>query len=190
MRMNDRPLLELGSAAEWRAWLEANHASSSGVWLAVGKKGGSVTALTYEQAVEEALCWGWIDSTVRAYDADRFFQSFSPRKPRGTWSQSNKERVERLLAEGRMRPPGLAAIQAAKANGAWDSLVEIDALVVPDDLAEALAADAAASQGFERLGDSAKKMTLHWIASARRPETRAKRIAATVEAAAQGRMPG
>jgi len=188
-RLNDRPLLELGSAAEWHEWLAANHATSSGVWLTIGKKGHSATTLTYDQAVEEALCWGWIDSTTRRLDAGRYQQSFTPRKPGGTWSAPNKKRVERLIAEGRMQPAGMAAIDAARANGSWTLLEEVEALLIPGDLARALAASPAAARGFEALGDSAKKMILYWIATAKRPETREKRIAATLDASAQGRSP-
>lgn len=184
-----RPRLELAGAAEWRDWLAANHASSDGVWLAIGKKGGAATSLTYDQAVEEALCWGWIDSTTRSLDAERFWQSFSPRKPRSTWSASNKARVERLTAEGRMQPAGLAAIETAKANGSWHSLEPIDALAVPEDLARALASEPGAAPGFDALPVSQRKMALHWVATAKRPETRARRIADVVAASLAGRFP-
>lgn len=186
---NGLQLLEPASAKEWHAWLRENHHSSAGVWLAVGKKGGRRTKLTYELAVEEALCWGWIDSTANRLDDDRYKQLFTPRKPHSTWSKSNKERVERLIAAGRMRPAGLAAIEAAKSNGAWTSLDDIDALVVPDDLASALAEVPAAASYFASLSDSPRKLILYWIATAKRSETRAKRVAATVTAAAQGRPP-
>jgi uncharacterized protein YdeI (YjbR/CyaY-like superfamily) len=121
-RLDDLELVEPADREEWGRWLEANHATSTGVWLAVGKKGGTRTRLDYDAAVEEALRFGWIDSVVHAMDADRFRQLFTPRKPRGTWAPSNKRRIERLLAEGRMMPAGLAAIERAKANGSWDLL--------------------------------------------------------------------
>lgn len=187
--MPDLPLLEPTSAAEWRNWLAENHAASRGVWLAVGKRGGTKTTLTYEDAVQEALVWGWIDSTVRRLDDHRYQQLFTPRKPGSTWSRSNKERVERLIAEGRMQPPGQTAVDVAKANGAWTSLDDVEALVMPDELRQALAASPEAAAGFEALADSAKKMALYWIASAKRPETRAKRVAATIQAAREGRPP-
>jgi uncharacterized protein YdeI (YjbR/CyaY-like superfamily) len=155
----------------------------------VGKKGNSVTTLTYEDAVQEALCFGWIDSTVNRLDAHRFKQLFTPRKPGGTWARTNKERVEKLIASGSMTPAGMAPIEAAKADGSWTLLDEVDALVIPADLAAALGADPAAAHAFEALPDSPKKLALYWIQTAKRPETRAKRVAETVRAAAEGRAP-
>lgn len=187
--MNELPLVEPKSASEWAEWLERNHASSRGVWLAVGKKGGTRTTLTYDQAVEEALTFGWIDSTVNRLDEHRFKQLFTPRRQGGNWAQSNKQRVARLIAEGRMHPAGLAVIEAAKADGSWTQLDEIEAMVMPADLADALADDEVAAAGFEAFPDSARKQLLYWVATARRPETRARRIQATVEAAAAGRYP-
>ncbi len=113
------PLLAVADRAELRAWLEHNHASSPGVNLAIGKKGGRATALTYDDAVEEALCFGWIDSTARRLDDDRYTVLFTPRKRGGTWARTNKVRVERLIAEGRMTPAGISVIEAAKADGSW-----------------------------------------------------------------------
>jgi len=183
------PFVEPADRAEWRAWLEAHHATSLGIWLAVGKKGGQVTSLTYDDAVEEALCFGWIDSIVNRLDEHRFKQLFTPRKPGSAWARSNKQRVERLLAQGLMAPAGLAAIEAAKANGSWTLLDDVEDLVVPDDLAAALEASPAASRYFAGFSSSAVKMILYWIATAKRPETRAKRIAETIESAAEGRLP-
>jgi uncharacterized protein YdeI (YjbR/CyaY-like superfamily) len=183
------PLVEVADRAAWRAWLEANHLTSAGVLLAVGKKGNRVTALTYEEAVSEALCFGWIDSTVWRLDSDRFQQLFTRRKAGSTWSRSNKERVQRLIAAGLMRAPGLAAIEAAKADGSWNLLDEIEAMVIPSDLAAALAANPSAARFLEGLADSKKKQLLYWIATAKRTETRARRIAEVVGAAAEGRMP-
>ena len=157
--------------------------------MAVGKKGNSRTALTYDDAVEEALCFGWIDSTVNRLDADRFKQLMTPRKPGGTWSRSNKERVTRLIAQGLMTPAGLAAIEAAKANGSWTLLDDVEDLIVPPDLAAALEEVPAAAAYVAGLSDSLKRQLLYRIASAKRPETRAKRIAETVRAAGDGRLP-
>ena len=188
-RLSDLPLLEPADRAAWSAWLEANHGTSPGVWLAVGKKGNTRTALTYEDAVEEAVRFGWIDSTTRRLDEHRFQQLFTPRKPRSTWSQSNKARVERLEARGLMTPAGTAAVEAARADGSWNLLNDIDDLVVPDDLALALAESPAAERYVASLASSKRRMILYWIASAKRPDTRARRIAETVAAAAEGRMP-
>lgn len=185
----ERPLLEPGSAAEWHDWLAANHASSDGAWVTLAKKHSGAAAPGYEEAVEEALCWGWIDTTARRFDEMRYLGLFTPRRPDGTWARSNKERVERLIAEGRMQPAGQAVIDAARASGAWTLLEEIEAHVVPDDLARALDVDPAAAAGWAALPASAKEMALYWIATARRAETRARRIDATVAAAAEGHGP-
>jgi uncharacterized protein YdeI (YjbR/CyaY-like superfamily) len=184
------PLLEPADRAEWRAWLEQHHATSSGVWVAVGKKGGTRTTLTYEELVQEALCFGWIDGVVNRLDADRFKQRLTPRRPGGTWSRSNKERVARLIEQGLMTPAGLAAVEAAQANGSWKLLDDVDDLVVPDDLAAALETVPAAASFFAGLSPSPKKLILYWIGSAKRPQTRARRIEQTLQAAAEGRTPG
>lgn len=174
---------------DWGRWLEDNHARSPGVMLAVGKKGGRATCLDYDSAVEEALRFGWIDSTVRRLDNDRFLQLYTPRRPGGTWAVSNKRRVERLIAEGRMMPAGIAAVEAAKADGSWDALEDAENLVMPDDLLVALAATPGAADAFERAGVSQRKMALFWISSAKRPQTRASRIERVVKAVAEGRAP-
>ena len=181
------PLLEVANRAELRAWLETNHATSPGVRLAVGKKGNATTALTYDDAVEEALCFGWIDSTTTRLDADRFAIFFGPRKRGGTWARSNKVRVERLIAEGLMRPAGLAAIEAAKVDGSWSSIDHVEDMVMPDDLAAALAADPHAQRFWDALPPGQRKLTFRWIGSAKRAETRERRVAETVRAAAEGR---
>jgi uncharacterized protein YdeI (YjbR/CyaY-like superfamily) len=180
-------LLEPADAAGLHTWLEANHATSGPVRLAIGNKGNSVTSLTYEEAIEEALAFGWIDSTAHALDGDRHTVLFSRRKPRSTWSRSNKERVERLIAQGRMMPAGIAAVETAKANGSWTSLDDVEALVVPEDLATALSADPAAGHGWEATSASQRKISLHWLQSAKRPETRARRVSEIVQAAIDGR---
>ena len=146
-RLADLPLVEVAGRAEWRAWLERNHSTSPGVWLAVGKKGNTRTTLTYDDAVEEALCFGWIDSVVNRLDADRFKQLLTPRKRGSAWARTNKERVERLVAQGLMTDAGLAAVEAAKADGSWHALDDVENLVVPGDLLAALAANTAAAEG-------------------------------------------
>lgn len=184
----DLPLLEPRDRAELRAWLEVNHASSPGVRLAVGKKGNAVTSLTYDEAVREGLAFGWIDSVTHTLDADRYTVRFTPRKRRSIWARTNKARVEELIAEGRMTPAGLAVVDAAKADGSWTSLDDVEALVVPPDLAAALAADPDAEAFFRAQSESVLKMALYHITSAKRPETRARRIAETVDDAAAGRI--
>ncbi len=170
--------------AAWRAWLAEHHADSPGVWLIIRKKNSPQPGVTYEEAVEEALCFGWIDSKTITLDATRFKQVFTPRKPRGTWAKSNKERVARLIEQGLMTPAGLAAIELAVANGAWTALDAGDEQI-PDDFANALAANPAAALHWHGFSASVRKGILYWIASAKRPETRARRIARTVELAEQ-----
>jgi uncharacterized protein YdeI (YjbR/CyaY-like superfamily) len=185
--LDELELLEPANRGEWRTWLTRNADSAASIWLAIGEKGNTVTTLTYEQAVEEALCFGWIDSTVRKLDDARYKQLFSRRKPVSTWSRINKERVAQLEAEGKMAPAGLAAIELAKQNGSWNTLDQVDDLIVPDDLARALASNPTALENFETFSPSARKMFLYWIANVKRPEKRAERIAETVRRAAEGR---
>jgi uncharacterized protein YdeI (YjbR/CyaY-like superfamily) len=171
--------------AAWRAWLAEHHADSPGVWLIIHKKNSPQTGVTYGEAVEEALCFGWIDSKTITLDETRFRQIFTPRKPRGTWAKSNKERVARLIEQGLMTPAGLAAVELAVANGTWRATDASDGLAVPDDLATALAANPAAELHWRHFSASVRKGILYWIASAKRPETRARRITRTVALAEQ-----
>jgi uncharacterized protein YdeI (YjbR/CyaY-like superfamily) len=173
--------------AAWRRWLDANHARSPGIWLVFDRKSSRPERLAYGDAVEEALCFGWIDSLVNKLDDTRYVQLFTPRKPKSTWSRSNKIRVERLLAEGLMAPAGLASIELAKANGSWSSLDAVEALVMPDDLAAALAAIPGAAEKFAAFSPSARKAYLHWISQAVRAETRAHRVAEVARHAAANR---
>jgi len=170
--------------AAWRRWLGKEHARSPGIWLVFDKKSSRPDRLAYGDAVEEALCFGWIDSLVRRIDDARYVQLFTPRKPKSTWSRSNKVRVERLLAEGLMAAAGLASIALAKTNGSWESLDAVEAFVMPDDLVTALAAAPRAPENFAAFAPSARKGYLHWISQAVRSETRAQRIAKVVELAA------
>lgn len=188
-RLAERPFVEPANRQEWREWLEENHATSTGAWVGVGKKGGRVTSLSYDDAVEEALCFGWIDSTVNRIDDDRFRQLFTPRKPNSSWAISNKTRVARLIAEGRMTPAGMALVEAAKRDGSWDLLESVENLVMPEDVRAALAAAPGAAAGFEELPTAERKRTLYWIQSAKRPETRARRIAETVGVALLSKTP-
>ena len=175
------------SRAEWRQWLAAHHASAPGVWLVYCKKASGIPSVSYAEAVEEALCFGWIDSHPRKLDAARSQQLYTPRRPRSGWSRVNKERLLRLAAAGQLLPAGLAAIARARANGSWDSLDAAEAGLVPDDLAAALEADDAAAGHFAAFSPSARKMILTWVLAAKQPATRARRVAETVRLAALGK---
>ena len=174
--MNDKPRVQPESRAEWRAWLEANHRISTGVWMVSWKRGTGKGIVGYEDAVEEALCFGWIDGVVGRLDDERAMQWFAPRRPKGTWARSNKERVARLEAAGLMTEAGLAAVALARANGSWESLDAIDGLVVPDDLAAALADWPGARESFDASSASIRKAALAWVYGAKRPQTRAARV--------------
>ena len=172
------------SRAAWRQWLAENHASGPGVWLVYCKKASGLPSVSYAEAVEEALCFGWIDSLPRKLDADRTQLLFTPRKPKSGWSKANKERLLRLAATDQLLPAGLAAIARAKQNGAWESLDAAEAGTVPVDLADALASNAAAQTNYATFSLSARKMILTWVLGAKQPETRARRVAETVRLAA------
>jgi uncharacterized protein YdeI (YjbR/CyaY-like superfamily) len=171
------------SRAEWRAWLEQNHARPDGVWLISYKKATGRPRVEYDEAVEEALCFGWIDSKAGTVDDERSMLWMSPRKPGTGWARTNKVRVERLMAEGRMAPPGLAKIEAAKQDGSWTALDAVEALEMPADLEQALAGYPDAARHFGAFPPSVRKAILQWIASAKKPETRAARIAETARLA-------
>ena len=178
-----------GSPADWRAWLQAHHETHQGIWLIYHKKHTGVPSLTWSQAVDEALCFGWIDSQARPIDDEKYQQYFSRRKPGSGWSKVNKEKVARLIAEGRMTQAGLASIELAQLNGSWTLLDEATALVLPADLAQELQKSPAASHYFLGLSKSVRQNILQWVALAKRPATRQQRIAEIVEMAAQQLRP-
>lgn len=171
--------------AEWREWLAKNHAASRGIYLVLIKKGADIPGILYDEAVEEALCFGWIDSTPATLDTQRYKLYVSPRKPGSVWSNLNRQRIRKLIKEGKMTPHGRAKIEAAKKDGSWSQLDAIDKLVMPADLLEQLSANAEARRNFDAFSASSKKIILFWIASAKREETRQKRIEETVRLAAQ-----
>src|SRR5690349_21032027 len=148
------------SRAEWRAWLEANHAQTAGIWLVSYKKDTGKPRVEYEEAVEEALCFGWIDSKANKLDDERSMLWMSPRKPGTGWSRPNKERIERLTATGLIAPAGLAKIEAARKDGSWEALDAVEALEIPPDLEKALASYGAAKQNFEAFPRSVKRAIL------------------------------
>lgn len=171
------------SRAEWRAWLEENHARDEGVWLISYKKATGKRYVTYDEAVEEAICFGWVDSKVNRLDEERAMRWFAPRRPGSNWSRSNKQRVKKMIAANQMTAAGLAKIEAAKVDGSWSALDAVENLEVPDDLAAALATYDAAEAHFEAFPRSVKRSILEWIANAKKPETRAKRIEETARLA-------
>jgi uncharacterized protein YdeI (YjbR/CyaY-like superfamily) len=187
--LDDAPLVQPAERAAWRAWLEANHASVPGVWLVMWRLRTGKAGLDYEAAIEEALCFGWVDGTAGRVDEERGKLYFAPRKPRSGWAATNKARVERLTAAGRMRPAGLAAVERAKANGSWTLFDSVERLEVPGDLAAALAARPPAATTFAGYPPSVRKQALASLALARRPETRAARLRRIVDAAAAGERP-
>ncbi len=173
------------SRAEWRAWLKTHHRRGEGVWVVTWKKATGKPRPEYAEIVEEALCFGWIDSKPNKLDDERTMLWLAPRKPKTGWSKPNKLRVEALIAARRMTAAGLAVVEAAKRDGSWQALDAVEALEVPPDLAAALAARPAAAACFEAFPRSAKRGILEWIANARRTETRAKRIEETAMLAAR-----
>jgi uncharacterized protein YdeI (YjbR/CyaY-like superfamily) len=175
--------------AAWRAWLQEHHQTTPGIWLVYYKKESGKPRVAYADAVEEALCFGWIDSRPNTLDAERYAQLFTPRQVKSPWSRLNKERAERLIAQGLMAPAGLAAIEAAKQAGTWDIYNEIEDLRVPPDLQAALAQQPAAERNFAAFSPTTQKQLLWWLASAKRPETRANRLAQLVAAAAENVNP-
>jgi uncharacterized protein YdeI (YjbR/CyaY-like superfamily) len=184
---DDAPILTVRIRAELRAWLAANHATAKAVWLATYKR-HHPDYLAYEPQVEELLCWGWIDSVTRALDADRSMILVAPRNPKSAWSAINKAHVERARASGAMTPAGEAKIAAALANGQWDFLNDVDALLDPPDLTAALAASGTAAF-WAATPRSVRRGTLEWIKTAKTAETRAKRITDVTDSAAQGLRP-
>lgn len=177
------------SPKAWRAWLAKNHHSDETIWIAVSKKDAAKPTLSQSEAVDEALCYGWIDGTARSLDENYFLQSFSRRKPKSVWSKINKEKVARFVKEGRMAQPGMESVATAKANGYWSILDDVEALVIPADLEKELKKKPAAYIYFTALSRSEKKRLLKWIVLAQRPETRQKRVHEIVTAAADGKKP-
>ena len=176
------------SLAEWRAWLAEHHADRPGVWLVSWRTATGRPGVDYEAAVVEALAVGWIDSVTRTLDEERRAQRFTPRKPGSGWAATNKARIERLVAEGRMQPAGQAVIDAAIADGSWTLYDDVEALVVPDDLAAALAAGGV-TDAWNDWPPSVRKQALTSLVMARRPETRADRVRRIAEAAARNERP-
>ena len=184
------PELLVADAGEWRVWLEEHHADEPGVWLVLHKKGGQVTTITYDQALDDALCFGWIDGQVGRRDEGSYRQRFTPRTKRSPWSERNRDHIARLTAEGLMRPAGVAAVEAAQADGRWDrAYARQSEAVVPDDLAAAIAASPRAQETFDLLNAINRFALIYRVGSVKRPETRARKIAGFVEMLERGDTP-
>jgi uncharacterized protein YdeI (YjbR/CyaY-like superfamily) len=167
------------SRAAWRKWLEQQHARAQGVWLISNKKATGKPRFEYDDAVAEALCYGWIDSKPQKLDDERSMLWFAPRKAKAGWSALNKDRVERLIAQGLMSEAGLAKVDAAKLDGSWTLLDAVEALQIPEDLARALAQTPQAANNFSAFPKSVKRGILEWIQNAKKPETQSARIVQT-----------
>jgi uncharacterized protein YdeI (YjbR/CyaY-like superfamily) len=174
---DDLPVLLFAGPAEMEAWLEENHAASQGIWLKIAKKGAREPSVTYDEAVELGLCFGWIDSQVRRFDDQHYIQRFTPRRPRGRWSKINREKAEALIAAGKMRPTGLAEIEAAKTDGRWEAAYEGQRNAeVPADLQHELDANPAAAEFFASLNSANRYAIVYRLDDAKKPETRARRL--------------
>lgn len=174
---DDLPTLLFADAAAFEAWLEEHHGEPDGIWLQIAKKGSPEPSVTYAEAVELALCFGWIDGQRRALDATHFLQRFTPRRPRGRWSKINREKAEALIAAGRVRPAGIAEIEAAKGDGRWEAAYEGQRTAkVPDDLQRELDARPAAAEFFAGLDSANRYAILYRLGEAKKPETRERRL--------------
>lgn len=188
--VQDRERIQPASRAELRRWLQRHHADSPGVWVLRPKVRSDIPGPTYEELVEEALCFGWIDSVVRPVpEPGLTSQYISPRKPGSIWAKTNKARLERLFADGRMAPAGIAVVERAKADGSWTLLDDVEGHVIAPDLAAAFTATPGSREQFEALSVSVQERALYWIYSVKRPATRAAHIAEVVEAASRGTYP-
>jgi uncharacterized protein YdeI (YjbR/CyaY-like superfamily) len=181
----DIPIFYAKNRKSWRKWLEKNHATAKNVWLIIYKKESGIPSVYYPEAVEEALCFGWIDSKANKRDETSHYQSFTKRNPKSNWSKINKERVARLTGEGLITAAGLAVIELAKHNGTWNALDAVENYTIPNDLAAALNKNKTALKNFNNFAPSSQKIILGWIYSAKRPDTKEKRIAETVSLAAK-----
>lgn len=174
---DELPSLLFATPAELEAWLEEGHAESRGLWLKIAKKGTQPPSVTYAEALELALCFGWIDSQKRGFDETHFLQRFTPRRPRGRWSRINRDKAEELIAAGAMRPAGLAEVEAAKADGRWEAAYAGQRTAkVPDDLQRALDANDAAGKFFATLDSANRYAILYRLSDAKKPETRERRL--------------
>jgi len=185
-QLDDLPRIEITDRAQWRDWLAKHHARSGSVWAVTYKVGASKPRVPYDDLVEEALAFGWVDSLPRKLDDERTMLLMAPRKPGSNWSAANKARIGKLTKAGLMRPAGAAAVERAKADGTWTALDAVERLEVPGDLAEALSVRPGARETWDGFPRSVRRGVLEWIETAKTPETRAKRVAETADRAEKG----
>jgi len=171
------------SQKEWRKWLEKNHQSEKSVWLIIYKKESGKPSVYYTEAVDEALCFGWIDSKPNKRDAESYYQFFAKRNPKSNWSKINKAKIARLSAKGLITKAGIEAIETAKRSGTWTALDKVEAMTIPEDLQKAFDKNKTAFMYFDKFPPSSKRIILEWILNAKRTETRQQRITTTVELA-------
>ncbi len=183
--MADLKKFRPGSRAAWRAWLDKHHASAQGIWLVYAKKNTGLPTLSYEDAVEEALCFGWIDSLMKSIDNRFHMQWFTPRKPKSAWSETNKARLAKLTKAGAMAPAGMAAVAAAKKSGSWSAYAEVDKLTIPPELKRAFDANPDAKKNWTTYTPSAQRSFLHMVNNAKRPETREKYVQRVIDLVAR-----
>ncbi len=178
----EAPIISFAQPREWATWLASNHASSRGVWLKLAKKASGIESINYAQALEVALAWGWIDGPKRSHDDTAWLQKFTPRGPKSIWSKINREKALALIASGEMKPPGLEQVERAKQDGRWEAAYDSPSrATVPEDLAAALAANTRAAEFFSTLNATNRYAVLFRIHTAKKPETRARRISQFVE---------
>jgi uncharacterized protein YdeI (YjbR/CyaY-like superfamily) len=182
---NGLPAYHAKNRKEWRQWLTKNHRLEKSVWLIIYHKSSATPSVYYEEAVEEAICFGWIDSIAHKRDAESKYQFFAVRKPKSNWSKANRERAEKMIEKKQMKPAGQAMIDLAKKNGTWTALVDVQNSVIPPDLQQAFNKNKTAFKNFQAFPPSSKRIILEWILNAKKPETREQRIKQTVELAAK-----
>lgn len=188
--LQNLPIIAFKSPTAWTKWLNSHHTEPAGLWLKLAKKDSGIPTVTYTEALEEALCYGWIDGQKRTYDHQYFLQKFTPRRAKSMWSQVNVQKIAALIAAGRMQPAGLAAVEAAKADGRWDQAYASPSMItVPPELEAALARNPKAKAAFDALTRTNRYSILWNIHTAKRPETRAARIVKYIQALEEGNQP-
>lgn len=189
--MDNKDQLMFRNRDEWRSWLEQNHDKSDGIWVIYYKKHTGKESLSYNEGVEEALCFGWIDSQIKSIDSQMYMQKYTPRRKGSVWSETNRKRVQKMTEAGKMKQAGLKMVEIAKNNGQWDKAYgKTPDSEMPGDLKNALEENPKAMENFYKFAPSHQRMYIHWLNSAQREETRFKRIDKIVKLAEQGKKPG